>query len=135
MDILTILFWLLAFIVVYTYVGYGLLLYVIVRLRRVFGLGKKKSPAADFEPEVTLFITAYNEKDYVDAKMKNTLELDYPRSKLRILWVTDGSDDGTPEKVRSYAGAEVSHPVNQTMARFAKFFRCHKFLTNAISIA
>ena len=95
MDILTILFWLLAFIVVYTHVGYGLLLYV-VRLRRVFGW-EKKSPAADFEPEVTLFITAYNEKDYVDAKMKNTLELDYPRSKLHPLgnrWF----DDGTPEK-------------------------------------
>lgn len=133
MDILTILFWLLAFIVVYTYVGYGLLLYVIVRLRRVFGLGKKKSPAVDFEPEVTLFITAYNEKDYVDAKMKNTLELDYPRSKLRILWVTDGSDDGTPEKVRSYAGAEVSHQPGRS-GKIAAMNRGMQFVKTPIVV-
>jgi cellulose synthase/poly-beta-1,6-N-acetylglucosamine synthase-like glycosyltransferase len=42
-----------------------------------------------------LFIAAYNEKDYVEAKMKNSLELDYPKDKLKIIWVTDGSDDGT----------------------------------------
>jgi cellulose synthase/poly-beta-1,6-N-acetylglucosamine synthase-like glycosyltransferase len=44
--------------------------------------------------QVTLFIAAYNEKDYVAEKWKILLSIDYPK-KLNIVWVTDGSDDGT----------------------------------------
>jgi cellulose synthase/poly-beta-1,6-N-acetylglucosamine synthase-like glycosyltransferase len=62
-----------------------------------------------YEPEVTLFIAAYNEKDYVEAKMKNSLELDYPKDKLKIIWVTDGSDDGTPDLLQNYPNTTVHH--------------------------
>jgi cellulose synthase/poly-beta-1,6-N-acetylglucosamine synthase-like glycosyltransferase len=109
MLILKIIFWILLFIIVYTYVGYGILLYLIIKIRRVFKIGKKTNPNSDYEPEVTLFIAAYNEKDFVDAKMKNSLELDYPKEKLNIIWVTDGSDDGTPDLVRQYPNATVHH--------------------------
>lgn len=109
MLILKIIFWILLFIIVYTYVGYGILLYLIIKIRRVFKIGKKPNPNPDYEPEVTLFIAAYNEKDYVDEKMKNSLELDYPKEKLNIIWVTDGSDDGTPDLVRKYPNATVHH--------------------------
>ncbi len=109
MLILKITFWILLFIIVYTYVGYGILLYLIIKIRRVFKIGKKPNPNPDYEPEVTLFIAAYNEKDYVDEKMKNSLELDYPKEKLNIIWVTDGSDDGTPDLVRKYPNAIVHH--------------------------
>ena len=44
-------------------------------------------------PHVTLLIPAYNEADSVDEKMRNSLSLDYPKEKLTIVWVTDGSDD------------------------------------------
>ena len=109
MLILKIIFWILLFIIVYTYVGYGILLYFIIKIRRVFKIGKKPILNSDYEPEVTLFIAAYNEKDYVDAKMKNSLELDYPKEKVNIIWVTDGSDDGTPDLVRKYPNATVHH--------------------------
>lgn len=109
MLILKITFWILLFIIVYTYVGYGILLYLIIKIRRVFKIGKKPNPNPDYEPEVTLFIAAYNEKDYVDEKMKNSLELYYPKEKLNIIWVTDGSDDGTPDLVRKYPNAIVHH--------------------------
>jgi cellulose synthase/poly-beta-1,6-N-acetylglucosamine synthase-like glycosyltransferase len=109
MLILKIIFWILLFIIVYTYVGYGILLYLIIKIRRVFKIGKKTNPNSDYEPEVTLFIAAYNEKDFVDAKMKNSLALDYPKEKLNIIWVTDGSDDGTPDLVRQYPNATVHH--------------------------
>ncbi len=89
--------------------GYGILLYLIIKIRRFFKIGKKTIANPDYEPEVTLFIAAYNEKDYVDAKMKNSLELDYPKDKLNIIWVTDGSDDGTPDLVRKYPNATVHH--------------------------
>lgn len=41
--------------------------------------------------------------------MKNSLELYYPKEKLNIIWVTDGSDDGTPDLVRKYPNAIVHH--------------------------
>ena len=56
-------------------------------------------PADDALPPLTLFIAAYNEEDVVDEKMRNCLELDYPADKLRILWVTDGSNDHTNERL------------------------------------
>lgn len=53
-------------------------------------------------PEITLFITAYNEEQVVNGKMKNCHELDYPKEKLHIVWVTDGSNDRTNEKLKAY---------------------------------
>lgn len=109
MKTLEILFWLLVFIIFYAYVGYGILLYIIIRIRRILGIYKPFSGNEDYEPEVTLFVAAYNEKDYVDAKVKNSLELEYPKEKVHQVWVTDGSDDGTPDLLRTYAGLEVYH--------------------------
>jgi cellulose synthase/poly-beta-1,6-N-acetylglucosamine synthase-like glycosyltransferase len=109
MMILKILFWIFLFIIVYTYVGYGILLYLIVKIRRIFNIGKKIEIDPTYEPEVTLFIAAYNERDYVEAKMKNSLELDYPKEKLNIVWVTDGSDDGTPDLLNGYPKTTVHH--------------------------
>lgn len=109
MVTLQILFWTLLFIIFYAYVGYGLLLFVLVRIKRLLGKGNKVDTYPDSEPDVTLFITAFNEKDFVAEKMKNSLELDYPADKLHILWITDGSDDGTPDLLRTYEGVEVHH--------------------------
>ncbi|MGC6431536.1 MAG: glycosyltransferase family 2 protein [Jejuia sp.] len=109
MITLKILFWTLMFIIFYTYVGYGILLYFIIKIKRFFKIGKKFNVDHSYEPEVTLFIAAYNEKNYIDAKMKNTLKLDYPKEKLNIVWVTDGSDDGTPEIIKQYKEATVYH--------------------------
>lgn len=109
MTVLKITFWLLLFIIVYTYVGYGILLFLIIKIRRFFKLGNKVNIDPNYEPEVTLFIAAYNEKEYVAAKMKNTLELEYPKEKLNVIWVTDGSDDGTPNLLNGYPNTTVYH--------------------------
>ncbi|MDG1195269.1 MAG: glycosyltransferase family 2 protein, partial [Polaribacter sp.] len=109
METLKILFWIFLFIIVYTYVGYGILLFAIIKIRRFFKIGNKVKIDPTYEPEVTLFIAAYNEKDYVEAKMKNTLELEYTKEKLNIIWVTDGSDDGTPDMLNGYPNTTVHH--------------------------
>ncbi len=77
-------------------------------LKHVFKTGKLKYNE-DYQPEVTLFIAAYNEKDFIDRKMQNSFSLDYPSSKLHFLCVTDGSDDGTPEKLKKYKNVQVLH--------------------------
>ena len=71
---LEIIFWLALFIVFYTYLGYGIVLYVLVKLKELFVKPVKRSlPASDAGlPEVTLFITAFNEEDVVDEKMENS---------------------------------------------------------------
>ena len=103
---LKIIIWLFLFIIFYAYLGYGMLLFVLVKLKRRF---KKASPSSEtsFEPEVTLFVAAYNEKDFVDAKIRNSLSLEYPHEKVRQVWITDGSDDGTAEMLKKYEGVEV----------------------------
>ena len=110
MIYLEITFWALLFIVFYAYIGYGILLFFMVRLKRIFS-NKKRDIDEDYEPDVTLFVAAYNEKDYVDAKVKNSSEMLYPKEKIHQLWVTDGSDDGTPDILKGYKdqGIEVYH--------------------------
>ncbi|MDO9512342.1 MAG: glycosyltransferase family 2 protein [Bacteroidales bacterium] len=110
MLIIKILFWVFLFIIFYAYLGYGILLFILVRVKRLFGK-KKTIFKKDYEPEVTLFVAAYNEKDFVDAKVKNSLSLEYPSEKVKQVWVTDGSDDGTPDALKKYAGqgVEVYH--------------------------
>lgn len=109
MTTLEILFWVFLFIIFYSYLGYGILLFAIIKLRRILGLSKKKDDNKGFEPEVTLFVAAYNEKDYVDEKIRNSFSLNYPREKVKHVWVTDGSNDGTPDLLRKYEGVEVYH--------------------------
>lgn len=109
MKTVEIVFWVLLFLVFYSYLGYGILLFFIIRLKRIFKKEDKSKYERDYEPDVTLFVAAYNEKDYVEAKVKNGFSLNYPKEKIHQLWVTDGSDDGTPDLLRKYEGVEVHH--------------------------
>ena len=109
MKTLEIIFWIALFLIFYSYIGYGILLYIIIKIRRILGIVKPYSKNEDYEPEVTLFVAAYNEKDYIDEKVKNSFSMNYPRNKVKQVWVTDGSNDGTPELLRKYEGIEVYH--------------------------
>lgn len=106
---LKILFWAMLLIVFYTYIGYGILLYIIIRLKRFFW-GKPREavlPPDEELPDMTLLICAYNEEDVVAEKMKNTLAIDYPKDKFRIMWVTDGSNDHTNELLKAYPEVDI----------------------------
>ncbi len=106
---LKIAFWTLLFVVFYTYVGYGIVLFILISIRRLLVRKRESQFDPAFEPEVTLFIAAFNEKDFIDDKIKNSRELDYPKEKLHFVWVTDGSDDGTPEALGRYEDVTVYH--------------------------
>lgn len=103
-----ILFWLSAFIVFYTFFGYGILVWIIVRIKEA--LHKPETyPVKEEFPMVTLLIAAYNEQDYIEEKMKNCRAIDYPKDRLKIVWVTDGSTDRTPELLSQYPENTVYH--------------------------
>ena len=105
---MTTLFWLCMAIVVYTYVGYGIVLYLLVFVKR---LATKAKPLADITddrlPEVTLMVCAYNEEDIIAEKMDNTRRLDYPSDRLHLVWVTDGSNDNTNVLLSAYPEVRV----------------------------
>ncbi len=107
---LKIIFWVFLFVIFYAYIGYGILLYILVKLKAIFCKKRAETaPNSAYEPEVTLFVTAFNEKDYVKMKVENSLELAYPAEKLKLVWVTDGSNDGTPEALSKYPQVTVYH--------------------------
>jgi len=106
--VLLVFFWLLIFLVFYTYAGYGILLWLINRLKSSPRSGSNET-AVSFEPSVALVIAAYNEEDYIEDKIRNTLALDYPAEKLAIYFITDGSNDQTPAIIQRYPRFTLLH--------------------------
>lgn len=105
-TILVILFWLGLFLVFYTYLGYGILLFILVKIKNLIFGKAKKAELIDY-PDVTLVMTAYNEEAVVKIKMDNCHALKYPEGKLTICWITDGSDDRTNELLAGYPEVSV----------------------------
>lgn len=103
MAIPLVLFWLTAALIGYVYLGYPALLFLLERVRRT----RRATFPAVFEPTVSLIISAYNEERRIAAKLDNSLALDYPRDKLEIIVVSDGSRDRTAEITRGYADRGV----------------------------
>lgn len=105
MEILPVIFWLSAALVVYAYLGYPMLIWCAARLRA----GSAVTAAADDDglPSASLLIAAHNEADVIESRLRNALALDYPADKLEIVVASDGSSDGTCEIVRRFAGSRV----------------------------
>ena len=109
MTTLKVLFWICLIICVYTYVGYGILLYLLVLLKRLIKGAPQQAelPNDQALPDVAFMVCAYNEQDVVEMKMQNIHDFDYPKEKLHVIWVTDGSTDDTNERLKAYPDVEV----------------------------
>ncbi|HEY9898957.1 MAG TPA: glycosyltransferase family 2 protein [Pantanalinema sp.] len=99
------LFWLSVGGGLYAYLGYGAIAMLLAPLLA------RRHWILPIMPTVTLLIAAYDEEAVIEAKLRNCLSLDYPRSKLDILVVTDGSTDATHAIARRFAslGVRVEH--------------------------
>lgn len=95
-------FWFGCAIICYAYAGYGVLISLWVHWRCPERLASPGPLPADLLPAVTLIVPAYNEADVIVAKLGNCLELDYPRRRLELVFVTDGSTDGSDQLLREY---------------------------------
>lgn len=107
MNLAYYLFWISLFVLVYTYLGYGIIVYALVRLRK--RKAAPSCPSPDELPCVTMIIAAYNESHCILEKISNTLEQDYPRQKVQVFVVTDGSTDDTPDKARHFDWIRLFH--------------------------
>jgi cellulose synthase/poly-beta-1,6-N-acetylglucosamine synthase-like glycosyltransferase len=82
-------------VVVYVYFGYPLLIWIVSRLR------PRPIAKGDALPDVTLVIAVFNEEAVVARKIANSLALDYPADRLEVMFVSDGSTDGTAVIIRA----------------------------------
>jgi cellulose synthase/poly-beta-1,6-N-acetylglucosamine synthase-like glycosyltransferase len=96
-----IVFWSLTFLIFYTYAGYS----VLIMFLSVFV--RSKVDRKEIEPRVSMLIAAYNEEAGIREKLENTLKLDYPKNKLEIMVVSDGSTDLTDSITREFGARGV----------------------------
>jgi cellulose synthase/poly-beta-1,6-N-acetylglucosamine synthase-like glycosyltransferase len=146
---LKIVFWCCVALVIYTYLGYGVLLYLILKVKHLF-IHKELTPILPLNeelfPQVTLMICAYNEADIIEEKMRNIQQLNYPKSKLCVMWVTDGSNDNSNELLQAYSditlvysperkgkAAAMQHGLRENKAEYVVFTDANTMLnTDAI---
>ena len=92
---------------VYVYFGYPAILWLLTRKIQPKPTTVTYSSEDSSLPTVTLVISCYNEAAVIEEKLNNALALDYPTDKLNIVVVSDGSDDGTDEKVKALGNPRI----------------------------
>ena len=133
------IFFLALFIIFYTYIGYGIVLFCLIKLKRLFkGHLKVEGFKESDLPKVTFVVAAYNEEDWIDGKITNCLDFDYPIEKIEFLLVTDGSSDDTPKRVEEFnypAGVQWSlYHSPERRGKIAAVERIMEFVKTPITI-
>jgi cellulose synthase/poly-beta-1,6-N-acetylglucosamine synthase-like glycosyltransferase len=102
MTIVVIAFWASVGLLVYTHLGYPALLWLLTRLSRApDGAVQPAEP-----PSVSLIVAAHDEEASIPRWVRSSLALDYPRERLEVVVVSDGSTDRTLE-LATQAGADL----------------------------
>lgn len=97
---LQIVFWLACGLVFYTYAGYPALLFLassVVEVRHTWRHLLRESPGSEAAPlpGVSIVIAAHNEEPEIAGLCASLRALDYPRDRLELILISDGSTDGT----------------------------------------
>ncbi len=103
MIALALAFWICTALIVYTHLGYPIVLRALVAVRRHPTL---RPGTWDELPRVSLIVAAFDEEEVIAAKVAGALALDYPRERLELIVASDGSTDATAERARK-AGADL----------------------------
>ncbi|HTE18065.1 MAG TPA: glycosyltransferase family 2 protein [Armatimonadota bacterium] len=97
---LTLVFWAACALIVYTYVGFPVLLALLARRYGAPPPAEVEVPANEL-PRVAMVVAAYNEAGVIAQKLANTWEIDYPADRFQLVIGSDGSSDGSGELLRS----------------------------------
>jgi cellulose synthase/poly-beta-1,6-N-acetylglucosamine synthase-like glycosyltransferase len=103
MTVVVIVFWVSVALLVYTQIGYALLLAL---LARVMGRSEASAGWEGQLPAVSAIVAAYNEQEVIAQRITNLRSLDYPPDRLQVIVASDGSSDHTVSRARA-AGADV----------------------------
>lgn len=131
-TMLTIFFWASLAILFYCYIGYGIILFFITGLKGLLGGHKKINPVDEVIP-VTLIVTAYNEEAILEEKIKNTLAINYPADKLRLIFITDGSADESVSLVKRYPSILLLHQ-QERRGKYAAIKRAMQSVTTPVVV-
>jgi cellulose synthase/poly-beta-1,6-N-acetylglucosamine synthase-like glycosyltransferase len=108
MTILIYLFWTFLALVVYTYLGYAVVLFLLVKIKLRFFNNEINNEDVEL-PSLTLVVPAYNELDFLHQKVSNCFQLSYPENKIKFIFVTDGSNDGSESLLAEYKNISTYH--------------------------
>ncbi len=127
------------FIIFYSYAGYGLLVWLLLKARTLIkkpattiSKANPTPPPADL-PEVTLIVAAYNEENFILEKINNSLAIDYPADKLQFILITDGSTDATPVLAAGFDRIRLLH-TPERKGKVAAMHRAMSFVTTPIVV-
>lgn len=127
-----VIFWISLFIIIYTFVGYGFVLFLLVKIKQF--LMKPFVFKTDTElPTVTVLIAAYNEEDLIVEKIQNTLELDYPKDKIQVIFITDGSTDQTASRIKTFPEVVLLHEDTRA-GKMAAIKRAIPFIKGDVTV-
>ncbi len=131
MTLAEIYFWCALFIVFYSYIGYGIFMWLLVKIKKAFQTSFRFDP--NFEPSVSLVIPCFNEADYIEEKIKNCLALEYPKEKLQFIFVSDGSTDETEAIIKKYPSVLSIHEATRN-GKAAAMNRAMTFINSEIVV-
>ncbi|MBD3266334.1 glycosyltransferase, partial [bacterium] len=101
-SFIAFLFWLSFGILLYIYVGYILLLKILTFFYR-----QSHDIDSAYTPTITLLFSAHNEREALPQKVESLKKIQYPRDKLQIIAISDGSTDGTAEFLQTQEGIQT----------------------------
>ncbi|MBN1871083.1 MAG: glycosyltransferase [Candidatus Omnitrophica bacterium] len=101
-------FWFSVILIFYTYIGYAVILKIIVKSKRLLRSARNdERTISDDLPTVSFIITARNEEGVIRKKLEDTLTLDYPKDKLEVIVASDASSDDTNRIVEEFEGVKL----------------------------
>ncbi|MAZ96017.1 MAG: glycosyl transferase [Flavobacteriales bacterium] len=115
-------------LVCYTYLGYPVLIVILAKL-----FPQTRRVDVHSRPSVTWIVPCFNEEAIISSKIENLLALDYPKDKLEIIIITDGSTDQTPNIAKNYEYIQVLHQ-NRRGGKAAAENRAKKFANGDIIV-
>ncbi|MCX2574886.1 glycosyltransferase family 2 protein [Pedobacter sandarakinus] len=127
-----IFFWVCLIIVFYTFAGYGLILFILIKIKRLF-VKPIKLIQTEPLPTVTLLVAAWNEEEMISEKIQNTLQIDYPKELLQIIFITDGSTDNTPGLILPHSEITLLHNDDRS-GKMAAIKRAIPYVTGEILV-
>jgi poly-beta-1,6-N-acetyl-D-glucosamine synthase len=119
MVVLAAIFILGTLVIFFTYIGFPLCLVLVSNIRNKVVSRTNKTNLNDL-PIIQVVVSCYNEENIIGKRLDNILEQFYPKDKLSVLVISDGSTDGSPEIIRSYSQDDPRVVLFETPANVGK---------------
>lgn len=97
------LFFINLILLIYVYLGYPLILAIWSRFLTKATCDQQEN----YEPHISIMISAFNEESCIENTISNKLGLDYPQDKLELIVISDSSSDATDEIVRGFEDPRI----------------------------